>query len=151
MGHGGVGRRVRDEGMGHGDDVVIGHSRQLHRAGGHGLGPLRLPAQHQHRLAQGRGLLLEAAGVGKNQIAPGHEVVHFVGGQGGGEADIVDAVQVPVGTLLDHGAQVNRVDQLHVAVGPGDVGQGRHNVLHGLAVILPAVAGDKENLLAVIG
>ena len=65
--------------------------------------------RHQHGAAQGGGLLLQTAGVGHHQIAPGHQVVHLVHGQGGNEMDAGVAVQILVGGLLHHGGQVDRI------------------------------------------
>ena len=64
--------------------------------------------------------------------------------------DVPDPVQMAVGALLDHRAEVDGIDQFHIRMGPGDLCQCRHNVLHALAVVLPAVAGHKEDLFAVI-
>ena len=77
--------------------------------------------------------------------------MHLVGGEGRCEEHVGDIPQVPPGALLDHRAQVDRIDQHHVLVGAGDVGQGGHDVLHGLTVVLPPVAGHQHHLFALVG
>ena len=72
--------------------------------------------RHQHGAAQGGGLLLQTAGVGHHQIAPGHQVVHLVHGQGGEEVDAGVVVQILMGGLLNHGGEVYGVDQLHLCL-----------------------------------
>lgn len=47
-------------------------------SGCNGLGPLRLAAEHQHRFAEGRRFLLQAAGVRHNEAAARHEIMHFL-------------------------------------------------------------------------
>ena len=79
-------------------------------------------------------------------MAPGHEVVHLPHVQGGGEVDAGVVVQIFVGRLLDHGGEVDRGDQLRLRKGVGDAPQGGHDVGHGLAVVLPPVAGDQNYL-----
>ena len=102
MGHGVVGALVPDQPLRHGDDVILYHAAELHGPGLYRLRPLRLPAHHQHRLAQGGGLLLKAAGVGHHQMAAGHQVVHLVHRQRGDEVDAGMPVQILVGGLLHH-------------------------------------------------
>ena len=60
--------------------------------------------------------------------------------------DVFDPVQAPVGTLLHRRAEMHRVDQLRLRVGFGDMGQGGHDIFHGLSIVLPAVAGDQNHL-----
>ena len=74
--------------------------------------------------------------------------MHLLHVQRHDEVYILDAVQIAVGTLLYRRAQMNRVDQLSLGVGLGDMGQGGHDVLHGLPIVLPAVAGDQNHLFA---
>ena len=50
------------------------------RPGLNGLGALCLAAQDEYGLAQRRGLLLNAAGVGHDHVAPGNQAVHVYGG-----------------------------------------------------------------------
>ncbi|CAN3959931.1 HTH cro/C1-type domain-containing protein, partial [Dysosmobacter welbionis] len=114
VGHGVVGALVPDQPLRHGDDVILYHAAELHGPGLYRLRPLRLPAHHQHRLAQGRGLLLETTGVCQHQIRPGHKVMHLVRRQRVDEMDPGRAPKIGVHCFPHHRAQVHRVHQLHV-------------------------------------
>ena len=48
-------------------------------------------------------------------------------------------------TFAHDGAQVDGIDDLHIGVRLHDFQNGVHDVLHGLAVILPPVAGNGNN------
>ena len=147
MGHGVVGPLVTQQLGRQGEDLLLLRAGQLDRARLDGLGPLGLPPEDKHRPPQGGGLLLEPAGVGHHQIGPGHEVVHLVGGQGVDEVDAGVAGQVLPRRLPHHRGQVDGVDQLHVGEGVGNAAQGGHDVGHGLAVVLPPVAGHQDDPL----
>ena len=67
---------------------------------GRGERPEDFFAEDQHRLAQGGGLLLEAAGIRQHQIAPGHQIVHLVRRQRGDEVDVRNIPQVLFRALL---------------------------------------------------
>ena len=54
--------------------ILLG-AHELEGARGHALGALGGVAHDEHRLAQARGLLLDAARVGEDEMARGHEVV----------------------------------------------------------------------------
>ena len=131
---------------GHLEDGLLLHAGQADGARLHRLGPLGLLPQNKHRLAQGGGLLLEAARVGHHQVAPGHKVVHLPHVQRGNQVDAGVVVQIFVGRLLNHGGEMDGVDQLRLREGVGQAAQGGHDVGHGLAVILPPVAGDEDHL-----
>ena len=150
MSHGVVGLLVGEQLGGHLEDGLLLGARDLHGTRLHGLGPLSLPAQDKHRPSQSGSLLLQAAGVGHHQIGPGHQVVHLLHVQGIDEMDAVVAGQVLGRRLPHHGRQVDRVHQLHVLKGLGHPAEGGHDVGHGLAVILPPVAGDQDDLLMFI-
>ena len=150
MGHGLVGRGVGEQFVGHGEDDLLLHARQLDGARLYRLRTLGLFPQDKHRLAQGGSLLLKAAGVGHHQMAAGHEVVHLVHRQRSDEVDAGMVVQILVGGLLDHRREVYGVDQLHLGEGIGNAVQGGHDVGHGLAVVFPAVAGDQDHLPVLI-
>ena len=62
------------------------HADELRRARGDGFGPFGLAAHDKHRLTERRGLLLQAAGVGQDEEAAGHQVVHLL------DVDRVDEV-----------------------------------------------------------
>ena len=59
MGHGVVGRLVRQELGGHTEHLLLLRARQLHGPRLHSLGPLGLPPQDQDRPPQRGSLLLE--------------------------------------------------------------------------------------------
>lgn len=56
------------------DDVPL-CANELQRASGHALGALGGVAHDEHRLAQARALILDAARIGEDEVARGHEVV----------------------------------------------------------------------------
>ena len=66
LGHLPVGRRVIQQPPGRADDGIEIRANQFDHAGGHGLGPLRLLAQNQDGLTEGRGLLLNAARIAQD-------------------------------------------------------------------------------------
>ena len=80
-------------------------------------------------------------------MAPGHEIVHLVHRQGGNQVDAGVSVQIGVGGLLHHRGQMDGVDHLHVGECVRQPPQGGHDLGHGLAVVLPAVAGDQDHFL----
>ena len=151
MGHFGIGRLVLNEPLRHGNDIILHNAGQLHRAGFHSLRPLCLPPQHKNGLAQGRRLLLESAGVRHDHVAAGHEVMHLISRQRIDQVDSWRTPQVRIHRLPDNGTEVNGIDQLYIRVPLGDLPQGQHDVFHRLAVIFPAVTGDQDDLLLVIG
>ena len=67
---GGVGEQAR----GGGDDGVALRADQLGGAGLERLGALGGVAHHQHRHAERRRFLLQAAGVGEDQVGAPHQV-----------------------------------------------------------------------------
>ena len=56
------------------DDVLLG-AHELQRAGCHALGALGGVAHDEHRLAQARAIILDAARIGEDEVARCHEVV----------------------------------------------------------------------------
>ena len=74
--------------------------------------------------------------------------MHLVGGEPIDEVDTVVAAEVLPRRLPHHRGQVNRVDQLHLREGVRHPAQSRHDVGHGLAVVLPPVAGHEDDLSA---
>ena len=71
-GHGAVSLRVLQQPAGLRQDRFAVSADQLRRAGLHRLGPLGGATQHQHRLAQSRGFLLQTARIGEQQGAAPH-------------------------------------------------------------------------------
>ena len=145
VGHPGVGGAVRQQRLRQADDVRRLRARQGHGAGLHGLGPLRFAPQHEHGLAEGRGLLLDAAGVRHHQVAARHQPVHVHGVQRLDEGDVGHAAQQPPGALAHGRAQVDGVDYEHLRVPLGDLAHGGEDVFHRPAVILPPVAGEGDH------
>ena len=79
-----------------------------------GFRPLGQLAQHQQRLAQGRRLLLDTAGIGEDQIAAAHQVDEGEVVQRLGEMDAAGLAE-----QLDHrpanvGIEVDRIDNLEI-------------------------------------
>ncbi len=125
------------------DDVLLG-ADELQRAGGHALGALRGVAHDEHRLAQARGLLLDAAGVGEDEVARGHEVVEVEHLERVDDMQAVEAVQLLVRRLADERIHVDGVDRLGVGMLLHHAADGAEHALHGLAQVLAAVRCDED-------
>ena len=148
MCHSGISLSPLEQLLGEGHDAICFHPGQFCRACGNGLWAFRLPAEDQDGFAQGGGFLLEAAGVGEDQVGPGHEVVHLGHVQGGDQVDPGVVPQEAVGAVLDHGAQVDGVHHLHVGILLHNGPDGGENGLHGGAIVLPPVAGQGDHLFS---
>src|SRR3990170_4872231 len=72
--HGLVRRRIGEQAAGLGDDARAVGPHQTGRPRLDPLRSLRHPAQYQDRLAQRRGFLLNAAGIGEDEVGPAHQV-----------------------------------------------------------------------------
>ena len=59
--------------------------------------------------------------------------------------DAFVVVQMLVGRLLHHRGQVDGIDQLHIGESVCHTAQGSHDVGHGLTVVFPTMAGDKDD------
>lgn len=125
------------------DDVLFG-ADELQCAGCHALGALGGVAHDEHRLAQARGLLLDAAGVGKNEVARGHEVVEVEHLERVDDVEPVEAVQFLVCRLADERVHVDGVDRLGVGVLLHHAADGAEHAVHGLAQVLAAVRRDED-------
>lgn len=123
------------------DDVLLG-ADELQRAGGHALGTLRGVAHDEHRLAQARGLLLDAAGVGEDEVARGHEVVEVENLERVDDVKSVEAVELLVRRLADERVHVDGVDCLCVRMLLHHAADGAEHAVHGLAQVLAAVRRD---------
>lgn len=73
-----VGSRIVEQRAGLAEHIVVRNARQPDRSGSDGLGPLRLAAEHQNRLAERGRFLLQTAGVRHNEAAARHEIMHFL-------------------------------------------------------------------------
>lgn len=125
------------------DDVLLG-ADELQRAGGHALGALGGVAHDEHGLAQARGLLLDAARVGEDEVAGGHEVVEVEHLERVDDVQAVEAVELLVRRLADERVHVDGVDRLGVGVLLHHAADGAEHAVHGLAQVLAAVCRDED-------
>ena len=125
------------------DDVLLG-ADELQRAGGNALGALGGVAHDEHRLAKARGLLLDAARIGEDEVARGHEVVEVENLERVDDAQAVEAVELLVGRLADERVHVDGVDRLGVGVLLHHAADGAEHPVHGLAQVLAAVSRDED-------
>ena len=125
------------------DDVLLG-ADELQRAGGHALGALRGVAHDEHRLAQTRGLLLDAARIGEDEVAGGHEVVEVEHLERVDDVKAVEAVELLVRRLADERVHVDGVDRLGVGMLLHHAADGAEHAVHGLAQVLAAVRRDED-------
>ena len=148
MRHAMVGSRIVEQRAGLAEHVVMRNARQADRSGSDGLGALRLAAEHQHRLAERGRFFLQTAGVRHNEAAARHEIVHLL------HIDRVDEVHARhIAELLlcagAHGrAEVDGIDDLDVLIPLRNVSHGPQDVMHGLAIVLAAVACQNDNAAA---
>lgn len=125
------------------DDVLLG-ADELQRAGGHALGALGGVAHDEHRLAQARGLLLNAARVGEDEVARRHEIVEVENLERVDDVQAVEAVELLVRRLADERVHVDRVDGLGVGVLLHHAADGAEHAVHGLSQVLAAVRRDED-------
>ena len=125
------------------DDILL-CADELQRAGGNALGALGGVAHDEHRLAQARGFLLDAAGVGEDEVARSHEVVEVEHLERVDDVQAVEAVELLVGRLADERVHVDGVDRLGVGVLLHHAADGAEHAVHGLAQVLAAVRRDED-------
>lgn len=125
------------------DDVLLG-ADELQRAGCHALGALRGVAHDEHRLAQARGLLLDAARVGEDEVARRHEVVEVEHFERVDDVEPIEAVQLLVCRLADERVHVDGVDCLGVGVLLHHAADSAEHAVHGLSQVLAAVRRDED-------
>lgn len=125
------------------DDVLLG-ADELQRAGCHALGALRGVTHDEHRLAQARGLLLDAARVGEDKVARRHEVVEVENLERVDDVQAVKAVQLLVRSLADERVHVDGVYRLGVGVLLHHAADGAEHAVHGLAQVLATVCRDED-------
>lgn len=125
------------------DDVLLG-ADELQRAGGHALGTLGGVAHHEHRLTKARGLLLDAARIGEDEVARGHEVVEVEHLERVDDVEPVEAVQLLVRRLADERVHVDGVDRLGVGMLLHHATDGAEHAVHGLSQVLAAVRSDED-------
>ena len=129
------------------DDVLLG-ADELQRPGGHALGTLRGVAHDEHRFAKARGLLLDAARVGEDEVARGHEVVEVENLERVDDVQAVEAVELLMSRLADERVHVDGVDRLGVGVFLHHAANGAEHAVHGLAQVLAAVRRDEDEARA---
>lgn len=125
------------------DDVLLG-ADELQRAGCHALGALGGVAHDEHRLAQARGLLLDAARVGEDEVARRHEVVEVEHLERVDDVQAVETVELLVGGLSDERVHVDGVDCLCVRMLLHHAADGAEHAVHGLTQVLTAVRRDED-------
>lgn len=125
------------------DHVLLG-ADELQRAGRHALGALRGVAHDEHGLAQARGLLLDAARVGEDEVARGHEVVEIEHLERVDNVQAVEAVELLVRRLADERVHVDGVDRLGVGMLLHHAADGAEHAVHGLAQVLAAVRRNED-------
>ena len=125
------------------DHVLLG-ADELQRAGRHALGALRGVAHDEHRLAQTRGLLLDTAGIGEDEVARGHEVVEIEHLERVDDVQAVEAVELLVCRLADERVHVDGVDRLCVRMLLHHAADGAEHAVHGLTQVLAAMRRDED-------
>lgn len=125
------------------DDVLLG-ADELKRAGGNALGALGSIAHDEHRLSQARSLLLDAARVGEDEVARGHEVVEVEHLERVDDVEPAEAVELLVRSLADERVHVDGVDRLGVGMLLHHAADGAEHAVHGLAQVLAAVSRDED-------
>lgn len=125
------------------DHVLLG-ADELQRAGGHAFGALGGVSHDEYRLAQARGLLLDAAGVGEDEVARRHEVVEVEYLERVDDVQSVEAVELLVRRLADERVHVDGVDRLGVGMLLHHAADGAEHAVHGLAEVLAAVRRDED-------
>ena len=125
------------------DGLLLG-ADELQRACCHALGTLGGVAHDEHGLAQARGLLLDAARVGEDDVADGHEVVEVENLERVDDMQPVEAVELLVRRLADERVHVDGVDRLGVGVLLHHAADGAEHAVHGLAQVLAAVRRNED-------
>lgn len=112
------------------------------------LGALRGVSHHEHRLAEPRRLLLDAAGVGEDEVRGGHEVVEVQHLERLDDAQAVEGVELGVCGLPHERVHVDGVDRLGVGLPLHHATDGAEHAVHGLTEVLAAVRGDEDETRA---
>lgn len=125
------------------DGLLLG-ADELQRACCHALGTLGGVAHDEHGLAQAKGLLLDAARVGEDDVADGHEVVEVENLERVDDMQPVEAIKLLVRRLADERVHVDGVDRLGVGVLLHHAADGAKHAVHGLAQVLATVRRDED-------
>ena len=89
-----------------------------------GLGPLRRVAEHEHRLAEARAFLLDAAAVGEDQVGAPHQADEAAICERLDDADVRDVAEHRHDGFADDRVAMHREDDEHVGLGQRDLGDG---------------------------
>ena len=144
-GHGAVGAGIAQQLVRLRHDAVGIGADELDRARGHRLGALGGVAHHQHRLAQRRGLLLDAAGIGQDQGAAVHQVDERQVVLRLDEVDIANLAQQAAHRLLYLRVQVHRIDHVQLRMLAGNACQRGADALEAGAEVLAPVPGHQHH------
>ena len=125
------------------DGLLLG-ADELQRACCHALGTLGGVAHDEHGLAQARGLLLDAARVGEDDVTDGHEVVEVEHLERVDDVQALEAIEFLVRRLADERVHVDGVDRLGVGVLLHHAADGAKHAVHGLAQVLATVRRDED-------
>lgn len=125
-------------------DHVLAGAHELEGPRLDALGALGGIAHHKHRLAEAGRLLLNAAGVGEDEVGGRHEVVEVQHLERFDDVQAVEAVELLVRGLPHQGVHVDGVDRLGVGVLLHHAADGAEHAVHGLAQVLAAVRGDED-------
>lgn len=125
-------------------DHVLRGADQLQRSGGDSLGALGGVPHDEDRLAQARGLLLDAARVGEDEVTRGHEVVEVENLEWVDDVKPIEAVELLVRRLANERVHVDGIDRLGVGMLLHHAADGAEHAVHGLAQVLAAVRCDED-------
>lgn len=145
VGHGVVGLRVGQEGGNLGDDAVLVGAHELGDAEGDGLRPFGVLTHDEHGLGQGRGLFLDATGIGEHHVGTVHDGAEGAVFEGLGDHDVGASGHGGQEGVAHEGVAVGGQDEVHVRVGVGQAGDGAADPLHRLSPGLAAVGGDQDH------
>ena len=125
------------------DHVLVG-THELEGPCLYALGALGGVAHHEHRLAESGCLLLDAAGVGEDEMGRRHEVVEVQHLERLNDSQAVEAVELGVRGFAHQGVHVDGVDRLGVGVLLHHAADCAEHAVHGLSQVLAAVRGNEN-------
>jgi hypothetical protein len=96
--------------------------------------------QHEDGLAEARGFLLYAAGVGEDKIGVGKAGSEIEVTEGFGESHVLRTAQYRSNGVADGGTLVEGKQNLDIAAGGESINRG-HQATHYLSLVLPPVQG----------
>src|SRR5439155_22696080 len=119
------------------------------RPGHDGLGALGRDADHEQGLPKARAVLLNAAGVGQDDVRPAHEVSERGVRHGFEESHVAQSVDGRKDRLANARVAVDWEDNLDVRLAARDVRQRPPDALHRRAPRFAPVRGYQHDTLAV--